>query len=54
VPKGSVFVMGDNRNNANDSRYWGAVPLDHVIGRAIGIYLSDGPQSTWSRFGAVD
>ncbi|MDQ3298474.1 MAG: S26 family signal peptidase, partial [Myxococcota bacterium] len=30
---------GDNRSNSNDSRYWGVVPLDHVIGRAIGVVL---------------
>jgi len=54
VPAGSVFVMGDNRHNANDSRYWGVVPLDNVIGRAIGIYISDGPAGSWGRFGAVE
>ncbi len=54
VPNGSLFVMGDNRHNANDSRYWGVVPLELVIGRAIGIYLSDGPDGGWSRFGAVE
>ncbi len=39
VPPGTLFVMGDNRSNSNDSRYWGVVPLDHVIGRAIGVVL---------------
>ena len=38
VPHGQVFVMGDNRDNANDSRYWGPVPLRNVLGRAIKIY----------------
>lgn len=38
VPHGQVFVMGDNRENANDSRYWGTVPLRNVLGRASKIY----------------
>lgn len=40
VPPDNYFVMGDNRNNSQDSRYWGYVPRDYVIGRAMFVYWS--------------
>ncbi len=42
VPPGSYFVMGDNRDNSHDSRYWGFVPKDHVRGTLWRVWYSGG------------
>ncbi len=40
VPPGNYFVLGDNRDNSEDSRYWGFVPRENIIGRPLLIYWS--------------
>jgi signal peptidase I len=40
VPEGNYFVMGDNRDDSQDSRYWGFVPRENIIGRPLLIYWS--------------
>ena len=40
VPAGEYFVLGDNRNDSEDSRYWGFVPRDAIVGRPLLVYFS--------------
>jgi len=40
VPEGHLFMMGDNRGDSQDSRYWGALPVEYVKGRAFVLYWS--------------
>ena len=50
VPPGELFMMGDNRDNSNDSRYWGPVDFDLVRGKAMFIYWSWDGDRSWPRF----
>jgi len=55
VPTGSVFAMGDNRDVSLDSRFWGFVPRENVIGRPMFIYWSfETPRDEYERQGIGD
>ena len=50
VPDGMYFMMGDNRDNSEDSRYWGFMPREYVKGKALFVYFSFGESGArWSR-----
>jgi len=48
VPAGMLFVLGDNRDNSEDSRYWGPIQAESVIGEPLVVFWSyDAPSSAW-------
>jgi signal peptidase I len=55
VPQGEVFVLGDNRSNSKDTRNFGPVPLQDIVGKAQQVWFSRTAQDgvRWDRLGKM-
>ena len=53
IPPGELFMMGDNRDNSNDGRFWGTLKMDLVKGRAMFLYWSWDAEKVWPRWNRI-
>ncbi len=54
VPENNYFVLGDNRDNSADSRFWGFVPVENVLGKALVTYFSNSETLNWNPLLIID